>query len=54
VIRFSSPNPDGIEREAWRLRDMGLEEGRHFTVKMPEGEGVGYVLIRREGLERAA
>ncbi len=54
VIRFSSPNPDGIEREARRLREMGLDEGRHFTVKMPEGEGVGYVLIRREGLERAA
>ena len=33
---------------------MGLGKGVHFTVKMPEGGGVGYVLIRREGLERAA
>jgi hypothetical protein len=33
---------------------MGLEEGEHFTVKMPEGGRDGYVYIRREGLERAA
>jgi hypothetical protein len=33
---------------------MGLEEGKHFTVKMPEGDHDGYVYIRREGLERAA
>ncbi len=32
---------------------MGLEEGRHFTVKI-EGSGKGYVYILREGLERAA
>jgi len=29
-------------------------EGRHFSVKMPEGDSHGYVYIRREGLERAA
>jgi hypothetical protein len=34
--------------------EMGLEEGRHFTVKMPEGGKAGYVSILREGLKRAA
>jgi hypothetical protein len=33
---------------------MGLEEGKHFTVKMPEGGRDGYVYIRREGLAHAA
>ncbi len=33
---------------------MGLEEGKHFTVKMPEGGKAGYVYIRREGLAYAA
>ncbi len=37
VVRFGSTSPDSIEREAQRLRDMGLEEGRHFSVKMPGG-----------------
>jgi predicted RNA-binding protein with RPS1 domain len=32
---------------------MGLEEGRHFTVKI-EGSGKGYVYILRKGLEHAA
>ncbi len=32
---------------------MGFEEGRHFTVKMPEGGGRGYVSILKEGLEHA-
>ncbi len=36
VVRFGSTNPDSIEREMQRLRQMGLEEGKHFTVKMPE------------------
>ena len=54
VVRFASTNPDSIEQEAQRFRDMGLEEGRHFSVKMPEGGRDGYVYIRREGLERAA
>jgi hypothetical protein len=53
-VRFSSPNPDSIEREAWRLGEVGLEEGRHFTVKMPEGGRLGYVRILREGLAYAA
>ena len=54
VVRFGSTNPDSIQREAQRLREMGLEEGKHFTVKMPEGGRDGYVYIRREGLEHAA
>jgi len=33
---------------------MGLVEGRHFTVKKPEGGGEGYVSILKRGLERAA
>jgi hypothetical protein len=54
MVVFSSTDPDSIEREAQRLKEMGLEEGRHFTVKMPEEGRDGYVYIRREGLERAA
>ena len=54
VVRFSSPNPDSIAREAQRLKEMGLEEGRHFTVKMPEGNKKGYVYILKEGLAYAA
>jgi IS1 family transposase len=54
VVRFTSTDPDSIEREAQRLRQMGLEEGRHFTVKMPEGEKAGYVSILKEGLAYAA
>jgi hypothetical protein len=54
VVRFGSPNPNSIEREAQRLRDMGLKEGEHFTVKMPEEGRYGYVSILREGIERIA
>jgi len=53
VVTYSSINPSNIEREAQRLREMGLEEGVHFTVKMPEGGREGYVSILRRGLERA-
>ncbi len=53
-VRYYSTSPEGIVREARRLRAMGLEEGRHFAVKMPEGGGAGYVRILREGLMRAA
>jgi hypothetical protein len=53
-VSFGSTNSRNIEREKQRLRDMGLEEGRHFTVKMSEGGDAGYLYIRREGLERAA
>ncbi len=54
VVRFGSTSRKNIEREAQRLRDMGLEEGKHFSVKMPEGAKRGYVYIRREGLAYAA
>ncbi len=54
MVKFGSTNPDNIEREMQRLRQMGLEEGKHFTVKMPEEGRDGYVHVRREGLERAA
>jgi hypothetical protein len=54
VVRYMSTNLSNIEREAQRLREMGLEEGKHFTAKMPEEGREGYVYIRREGLERAA
>jgi hypothetical protein len=54
VVSFSSPNPNSIVQVAQRLRKMGLEEGRHFTVKMPKGGGKGYVYIRRESLVYAA
>jgi hypothetical protein len=54
VIKFNSTNPESIEREAQRLKEMGLVEGRHFSVKMPEGGRDGYVYIRREGLAYAA
>ncbi len=53
-VSFGSTDPSNIEREKQRLGDMGLEEGRHFTVEMPEDGKKGYVYIRREGLERAA
>jgi hypothetical protein len=53
-VKFSSPNPDSIEREAQRFRKMGLEEGRHFTVKKPEEGRDGYVNILKEGLAYAA
>ncbi len=54
VVKFGSPNPDSIEQVVQRLREMGLKEGRHFTVKMP-GEGRnGYVLILKDGLAYAA
>ncbi|AKT35288.1 hypothetical protein PYWP30_01671 [Pyrobaculum sp. WP30] len=54
VVRFNSTNSGNIEWEMQRLRQMGLEVGKHFTVKMPEGGRDGYVYIRREGLAHAA
>jgi hypothetical protein len=54
VVRYISANLSNIEREAQWLREMGLKEGKHFSVKMPEEGRYGYVYIRREGLERAA
>jgi hypothetical protein len=54
MIRFASPNPNGIELRAQQLEKMGLTRGDHFTVKMPEEDRDGYVYIRREGLAHAA
>jgi len=54
VVRFTSPNPHSIRRETQRFREMGLEEGVHFTVKMPKDDRDGYVYIRREGLAHVA
>jgi hypothetical protein len=54
VVRYQSTNSGNIEREARRLRQMGLKEGVHFTVKRPEEGRQGYVRILKEGLERAA
>jgi hypothetical protein len=53
-VRYETTNSDNIAREAQRLRDMGLKEGRHFSVKMPEGDKMGYVSILKEGLGHAA
>ncbi len=54
MVRFASPNPDSIQRETQRFRDMGLEESKHFTVKMPERGHNGYVRILKDGLAYAA
>jgi len=54
VVRFGSTSPNSIQQAAQQLREMGLEEGRHFTVKKPEEGRDGYVSILRRGLERAA
>jgi hypothetical protein len=54
VVSFSSTNPGNIKQEAQRLRDMGLVEGKHFTVKMPEESRYGYIYILKEGLAYAA
>jgi hypothetical protein len=54
-VSFGSTDPVSIEDEARRFRDMGLEEGKHFSVKMPEEDGgKGYVYILKEGLAYAA
>jgi Fe2+ transport system protein FeoA len=52
-VKYQSTSSDSIEREAQRFREMGLVDGKHFTVKRPEG-GKGYVSILREGLAYAA
>jgi hypothetical protein len=54
VVRFGSTNPNSIKQEAQRFREMGLVEGVHFSMKIPEGGKRGYVRILREGLAYAA
>jgi Fe2+ transport system protein FeoA len=53
-VKYRSTSPDSIVQEAQRLREMGLKEGVHFTVKKPEGNKKGYVNILKEGLTYAA
>jgi hypothetical protein len=53
-VRYRSTDPDSIKQTAQRLKDMGLEEGKHFSVKMPEEDSYGYISILREGLAYAA
>jgi hypothetical protein len=53
-VRFGSTSSGNIEREKQRLENMGLKEGKHFTVKMPKGGKAGYVSILKEGLAYAA
>ncbi len=53
-VRYQSTSLNSIEREAQRLEKMGLKRGVHFTVKMPEGGGRGYVSILKVGLAYAA
>jgi len=54
AVRYRSTNPDSIERERRRLKKMGLAEGEHFTVKMPEEGRDSYVSVLKEGLAYAA
>jgi DNA-binding FrmR family transcriptional regulator len=54
VVKYETTDPDNIVREVQRLEKMGLKEGRHFSVKMPEGGEKGYVSILKEGLAYAA
>jgi hypothetical protein len=52
-LRFGITNPNNVMREVQWLRDMGLVEGKHFAVKMPDGRN-GYVKVLREDLAYAA
>ncbi|AKT34582.1 PaRep2b protein [Pyrobaculum sp. WP30] len=54
VVIYRSTDPVSIEDEARRFREMGLKEGVHFSVKMPEGGKAGYVSVLKEGLAYAA
>jgi hypothetical protein len=54
VVMYRSTDPDNIEQVAQRLREMGLKEGRHFMVEMPDNGKMGYVHILKKGLAHAA
>ncbi len=54
VVRYETTNSGNIEEEAQQFRKIGLQEGKHFSVKMPEGGKAGYVSILKEGLAYAA
>jgi hypothetical protein len=53
-VKYQSTSPNSIQRETQRFRDMGLVEGVHFSVKMPEEGRYGYVSVLKEGLAYAA
>jgi hypothetical protein len=53
-VIYKTTDPKGIEQATQRLRGMGLEEGVHFAVKMPEEGRYGYVSVLKEGLAYAA
>jgi hypothetical protein len=54
AVTYRSTDRNSIEREVQRLKEMGLEQGRHFSVKMPDGGEAGYVRILKKGLAYAA
>jgi Fe2+ transport system protein FeoA len=54
VVRYRATDPDSIKQVAQRLREMGLVEGKHFSMKKPEEGRDGYVRILKEGLAYAA
>jgi hypothetical protein len=54
MIRYFTTNLNNLEREAQRLREVGLVEGLHFSVRRPEGGRAGYISILKEGLIYAA
>jgi hypothetical protein len=54
MVKYETTNSCNIELEMQRLENMGLVEGVHFTVKMPEGGKAGHVSLLKEGLTYAA
>jgi hypothetical protein len=53
-LAIYSKHPEVLEREAQLLREMGLVEGKHFVVKMPEDGRAGCLRILARGLAYAA
>ena len=53
-VIYHSTDPNSIRREVQWLKEVGLEEGKHFTVEMPEEGRDGYVRILKGGLMRLA
>jgi hypothetical protein len=53
-LAIYSKYPEVLEREAQRLREMGLVEETHFTLKMPEDGRIGRLRILAKGLAYAA
>jgi hypothetical protein len=53
-VIYKTTNSDSIKQDVQWLTNMGLVEGVHFAVKMPEEGRYGYVSILKEGLAHAA